>query len=51
MATENEKPKTTPQITEEYKILQEIKRLVDTLKETNAKLEFICQNIRRDRGM
>lgn len=36
--------------TTEYKILQELKRLVDVITETNVKLEYICADIRRNRG-
>jgi len=49
MVTENNKLRKPPQITEEYKILQELKRLVDELKQINAKLEYIRQDINRTR--
>ena len=51
MVRENEKPKKRSEITEEYKILQELKRVVDELKQTNAKLELLCSDIKRNRGV
>lgn len=52
MAEENEKQKKPLQpITDEYKMLQELKQVLEAIKATNAKLDLVLSDIQRNRGV